>query len=272
MYQKNTKVLWNTHLISAYHRVGIECAGGFAGAMPGQFVLVGFPGQIDPLLRRPFSIHGIIREDGAIRGIEILYKVVGRCTEELSRLREDDMVSLHGPLGNGFEISQEPRRIFIVAGGIGVAPMALVAEYLNENAPGLLSNSAVFLGGRSSSDLLCAEKFARFDMDIILVTEDGSAGKEGLVTGPLSAGIGENPPGMIFACGPIPMLRAVAGIAKENGIPCQVSIETVMACGMGACLGCAVGNAEKPDTYLHVCGDGPVFDASCLRFDAMSMS
>jgi len=119
----------------------------------------------------------------------------------------------------------------------------------------------VFIGGRSKDDLLCRDDFSKLTVQLRITTEDGSAGDKGLVTDPLAMQVKKNPPDVIYACGPLGMLKQVIGIAEAYTIACQVSIETAMACGMGACLGCAVENKTNPDKYWHACLDGPVFDA-----------
>jgi dihydroorotate dehydrogenase electron transfer subunit len=263
MFQEKTRVLWNREAGPNYYRLGLTCHSGYSGARPGQFVMLGFDDRLAPLLRRPFSIHRRIIEDGQIKGIELLYKVVGVTTENMSMLKLGDSLSLLGPLGRGFVISNDYRRVFFVAGGIGVAPMLFLALSLAENGFDL-SGSVVFLGGASKHDLLCREDFLRFGMTVHVTTDDGSAGDQCLVTLPLESRVQQSRPDVIYACGPIGMLRCVVNLAREHDIPCQVSIETLMACGMGACLGCAVKGDEASEGYLHACMDGPVFDIKNL--------
>jgi dihydroorotate dehydrogenase electron transfer subunit len=220
--------------------------------------------QTDPLLPRPFSIHRLIKKDGVASGIELLYKVVGRGTRELSLRQPGDFLDLTGPLGNGFTVPGKVGQIKIIAGGIGVAPMIFLLEYLKEQTP-YLSGVEVFLGGRSKADLLCLEEFSALGVPVHKTTDDGSSGDHCLVTDPLDYAITENKPDIIYACGPMEMLACVAGIADRHRVTCQVSIETMMACGMGACLGCAVARRNDADTYLHACLDGPVFDTRALK-------
>ncbi|GBC64152.1 dihydroorotate dehydrogenase electron transfer s ubunit [Desulfonema ishimotonii] len=265
IFQQKSVVLWNTMECSGYYRLGITCDAGYSAARPGQFVMVRFPGQLSPLLRRPFSIHRLVRTDGRTEGIELLYKVVGRGTEMLSLCRKGDGLDLLGPLGNGFTIPDHPGRIFIVAGGIGVAPMFFLTSVLREQ--GLdPARAVVFIGGRSKDDLLCMNDFFSVGMQTVhITTDDGSAGEKDRVTGPLERAIREARPDMIYACGPTPMLKATARLAEDYGVPCEISIETLMACGMGACLGCAVRPKKQTGKYLHACLDGPVFDARTLQ-------
>jgi dihydroorotate dehydrogenase electron transfer subunit len=200
----------------------------------------------------------------AVVGIELLYKVVGGFTRRLSEMVPGSPIDLLGPLGNDFAVPETARRIWMVAGGIGAAPLVFLSRYLAENGRDL-TDSAVFMGGRKEADLVCRERFAELGMAVYRTTEDGSAGEKGLVTTPLARQAASSPPDMICACGPMPMLLAVAEIARARSIPCRVSMETLMACGLGACLGCAVETAGDETAYRHVCRDGPVFDGRWLK-------
>jgi dihydroorotate dehydrogenase electron transfer subunit len=257
--QASVQVVSNTPLGSEYFRIRLNCHPQYTQATPGQFVMVRLLDQIDPLLPRPFSIHRLIKKDGVASGIELLYKVVGKATHELSLRPPGAYLDLTGPLGKGFTIPDKVGPIKIVAGGIGVAPMIFLVQYLKEQTH-IPADVQVFLGARSKADLLCLEEFSTFGVPVRTTTDDGSSGDHCLVTDPLDVAIGENKPDMIYACGPPEMLACVAGIAEKHKVSCQVSIETMMACGMGACLGCAVVRRNHTDTYLHACLDGPVFD------------
>jgi dihydroorotate dehydrogenase electron transfer subunit len=155
----------------------------------------------------------------------------------------------------------------VVAGGIGVAPMVFLASRLYRMNFDF-SNSRVFIGGRTKDDLLCRNDFVKLGLDVLATTDDGSAGDQCLVTHPLEEAIEHHSPDIIVACGPMEMLACVIGIVDKHRVPCQVSIETMMACGMGACLGCAVEGRDKAERYLHACQDGPVFDAAILKLAA----
>ncbi|MFZ5572112.1 MAG: dihydroorotate dehydrogenase electron transfer subunit [Thermodesulfobacteriota bacterium] len=264
--QQDTRILWNRAIGSSYFHMGLRCGEGFENAVPGQFVTLRIPDQQTPLLRRPFSIHRLVRENDSIRGIEILYRVVGNCTGRLSRLSAGDRVSLLGPLGNGFSVPGDGP-IYMAAGGIGVAPMVFLAESIHKKSPES-SPHTLFLGGRTQTDLLCMDIFRSLGMALEVSTDDGSVGYEGLVTDLLQQAVLDNPPERIVACGPMPMLKTVARIARSRQVPCEVSIETLMACGMGVCLGCAVEDRRPADKYRHVCIDGPVFEAATLLMDS----
>lgn len=264
-HQEMVDVIFNKQETPTYFRIGLTCSAAYSEAIPGQFVTLHIPGNMTPLLRRPFSIHRLIKTNGMVSGIEILYKVVGGFTEKLTRIPPKSQLDLLGPIGKGFTISNTTRKAAFVAGGIGVAPLIFLADSMA--ATGIhLSDSIVCLGGRTSDDILCKHVFSSLDLNIFTTTDDGSLGEKGIVTQPLEKWLTSNQPDMIYACGPMPMLRAVADIAHKNSLPCEISIETIMACGLGACMGCAVNKNEKTDTYQHVCIDGPVFDASKLTF------
>ncbi len=267
MYQEQAAVLWNEAVGRGSFHMGLSCPPGYARARAGQFVMVGLNRRHAPLLRRPFSIHRLVLEEGAVTGIELLYKVVGAGTRILSACRRGDALDLLGPLGRGFRVPPACRRVFLAAGGIGVAPLVFLADSLV--AEGVeASESVAFIGGRSMEEILCADVFRGLGFDVVITTDDGTLGDRCLVTHPLAVAAGEKAPEMLFACGPTAMLACVAGIAEARKIPCQVSVEALMACGVGACLGCAVSPAGHDDRYYHVCRDGPVFQASELRWGA----
>lgn len=267
MFQEKSQILWNEPVGDCYYSIGLTCHEEYSLARPGQFITLRFVDQIAPLLRRPFSIHNLIQTKVRTQGIELLYKVVGTCTQKLSAYKKGDVIDLLGPLGNGFLIPDTARRVFIVAGGIGVAPLAFLASSMKKKGADI-SQYQVFIGGRSRGDLLCDEYFSAMGMPVHLTTDDGSDGEKGLVTTPLERAIRQNPPDMMCACGPAPMLKAVAHIAEIYAVPCQISVETLMACGMGVCLGCAVEDKSDARKYLHVCADGPVFDVKVLKTPA----
>jgi dihydroorotate dehydrogenase electron transfer subunit len=218
-----------------------------------------------PLLRRPFSLFGLIDAGPQSGGFELLYKVVGQGTRILSQTRAGQTVSVVGPLGRGFQVDPRKRRWFLAAGGIGVAPVRFLAVRML--AMGLPpENIHVFLGGQSRDDLLCRDEFEKMGMPVQVTTDDGSAGDQCLITDPLEQALAHDPPDLVYACGPPGMLQCVAGMVRRHRIPCQVSVESLMACGIGACLGCAVKSARSPERYLHVCMNGPVFAVEELEF------
>ncbi len=265
MKQHISKVLYNRRLAPAYYKIGLTCTRSYTDARAGQFVMLRLPGQTACLLRRPFSIHNLIIEDGTVRGLEVLFKVVGTATAALAEQKIGNEIDLFGPLGNGFTIPTRSERVYVAGGGIGVAPLVFLISELHRQQVGL-SAYRVFIGGRSKADLLCIEDFRRCGLTVLATTDDGSAGDRCLVTDPLEMAVRKQPPDLIVACGPTAMLACVVGIAENHRVPCQVSIEAMMACGMGACLGCAVENRSESGRYFHACVDGPVFAADALKF------
>ena len=167
MIQQSVKVLWNKKLSTAYYKIGLTCSDHYSAAKPGQFVMLGLAGQKDPLLRRPFSIHNLLIENGITQGFELLYKVVGKATASLAQRIPEDIVDVFGPLGSGFIISTRTPRVFVVAGGVGVAPLVfLVSDLHRKNAD--LSSYRAFIGGRTEADLLCCNEFS--DLGISVTT------------------------------------------------------------------------------------------------------
>ena len=212
---------------------------------PGQFVQVLVPGKT---LRRPISVCDV--EDDIIR---IVFEVRGDGTRIMSEMNVNDKVNIIAPLGRGFDIDKEKKTTFI-GGGIGVPPMLYSARQAGKNA-------VVINGFRNKDAVILSEDFEKYVSRLIITTDDGSCGIHGFVTQPLEDEI--HTAEMICACGPLPMLKNIAKMAKEHGVPCYVSLEQRMACGIGACLGCAVAvkRSDNETFFQHVCKDGPVFNA-----------
>ena len=207
-------------------------------------------------MRRPFSLHFARRDT-----VGLLYRVVGKGTGLLSRVGQGASVDLIGPLGRGFSLPDTADRLVLVGGGIGVAPLYFVAERLRRESPS--TRVLLLLGARTRQELIRLEAFADLGVEIQLATEDGSAGEQGFVTRLLSETSEAMRSNHFLACGPQPMLRALTALPWRDNQHLQVSLESNMACGMGACLGCAIKTASG---YQHVCQDGPVFDAGDLRW------
>ncbi|NTU60273.1 MAG: dihydroorotate dehydrogenase electron transfer subunit [Deltaproteobacteria bacterium] len=238
-----------------YYRLRLRPPAPFA-AEPGQFVMLKVSDGIDPLLRRPFSLHRVAKD--AQGDFELLFRAVGAGTRLLARTHVGDRVDVLAPLGRGFRL--DAGRPVLVGGGVGVAPLLFLAEtFLDRGArPKLL------VGGRRDRDVLCHDDFECLAIPFSVATEDGSAGEAGLVTRLLDLELREPHGVTVYACGPTPMLAAVARACAERGVPCQVSLEAHMACGVGACLGCVV--PAEAGGYLRVCKEGPVFDAADLKW------
>ncbi len=216
---------------------------------PGQFVHVKCGHS--RLLRRPISVCSYSADKPGVL-LRLVFEIRGEGTAWLARRRLGDQVDLLGFLGNGF--SMEPTgRYLLVGGGIGVPPLLGCAQY----APG---NCDAVLGFRDAPHVLLQDEFQARCPNLSITTEDGSAGEKGFVTGPMEALLQSNTYDAVLCCGPRPMLKAVSALAAQYDVPCQVSLEERMACGVGACLGCAVPMANG--SMKHVCKDGPIFRAS----------
>ncbi len=231
-------------------------------ARPGQFVMIRAGSGLDPLLRRPFSICGLYG-DGAIG---ILYKVVGQGTTVLSKMRHGDRTHVLGPLGNGFTFGGASLPVFLVGGGMGVAPLFFLAQDLSRtgNPPFRL-----FTGFSVREQVISAREILSLEVDGEVATDDGTMGHAGPVTDLLQAALEADPgnkaAGGVYACGPTAMLGKVAVLTDAAGVSCQVSLEASMACGLGACLGCAVHAApEESVPFFRVCTEGPVFPAKAV--------
>jgi dihydroorotate dehydrogenase electron transfer subunit len=258
---ENATVLWNLEIKSNYYKLALRCDARYRFAVPGQFVTLHLADRCKVLLRRPFSIHRVFESSPEHWGLEVLYKVVGPFTQALTLVQEGQPLSLLGPLGNGFEIPATASLVYLAAGGVGVAPMRFVVEELmvkGRESVGLV----LFLGGRTRDEVVCEAEFRKLGVEVIVTTDDGSYGTQCLLTTPLEDRVRQKKPDLILACGPKGMLSCVAGIAGRYEVPCQVSLETMMACGMGVCLGCALPDASEPSKMLHACMDGPVVDAT----------
>ena len=265
MILDQANVLWNRATGSDCVHMGLACDTRYASARPGQFVMVRAATATDPLLRRPFSIHQCGEgADGRIT-VELLYRVVGKGTRLLATYREGDQIDIFGPLGKGYTVSRDHERIYVVAGGIGVAPMPFLIRTLKKRR-GDLDGVSVFLGGRSEDDLLCREFFESRQIPLTVTTDDGTAGDQCFITHPFEMAVQEDKPDMVYACGPIDMLQCILDFAEVHSVRCEISIETAMACGMGVCLGCAVKRRGSDPGYLHACRDGPVFDVRKIVF------
>ena len=235
---------------------------------PGQFVMVKPAGVTDPLLRRPFSVFEVLRDPaGEITGVSILNKRAGRSTRKLYDLEPGDIVSCLGPLGLPFTPVSAPVEAWMVAGGVGLAPFATLAEALAASR----TPTTLFYGARTAGELFYLEFFEKLGVRLVLATEDGARGVHGRVTAPLEAALkAVGPAGaMIYACGPEPMLAAVAKLAARYNQRSQVSVERVMGCGLGGCYSCVVPvkHGDEHANLVRSCISGPVFDGAELVWD-----
>lgn len=264
-------VISNTEVSSGYFRMRLTAPAELLESRPGQFVMVRVRDAIDPLLRRPFGIFDLGMLPADFTGgsdqpyLEMLYRVVGKGTAMLSTLHHGDHLDILAPLGRGFEQGNPAEEKILVGGGVGLAPLYYLAKLLTAR-----SRVRLFIGGRTKEDILCVTEFERLGVETYVATDDGTLGANGLVTDVMEGHLADTKnPMTIYACGPMPMLKAVADIARRRQVPCQVSLEAYMACGMGACLGCVVKGREheehRPD-YRCVCKDGPVFGFNELQW------
>lgn len=219
--------------------------------IPGQFLHIRCG---DKTLRRPISVC-----DCDENSVKIVFKVKGSGTRYLSERKAGDILDIIGPLGNGFELS-EYKKVLLVGGGIGIPPLL----YLARRKPG----TSALLGFRNSDEIILQDEFSSVCKNVTVMTDDGSKGQKGFVTENLYNTIKDNGIDCVCAVGPTVMMSAVAKIADDAGVCCFVSLEERMGCGVGACLTCACKiKRNGTDEYLHVCKDGPVFNASEVVFD-----
>ena len=213
---------------------------------PGQFLQLKTGRLMDPLLRRPISIADA---DAGTGTLQLVYRVLGEGTKYLAGLQNGAGIDILGPLGNGFALQGE--RPLVVGGGMGIAPLLYLVKWLCPNPVDVL------LAGREAKELFWTDLFAERCRAVHVTTDDGSLGRQGNALALLPELLAKGGYDMLYTCGPDPMMEAVAKAAAEHGVPCQVSLERYMACGIGACLSCSCG--AKDGSRKKVCTDGPVF-------------
>jgi dihydroorotate dehydrogenase electron transfer subunit len=274
MKNYKTIILSNQEISPQYYRMRILAPGYGQLAGPGQFIMFRVQRSLPPLLRRPFGIFrtGFLPADcdgmPPKEFVEIIYKVVGSGTEIMQELHQGDRVELLGPLGCGFELGAADEERILVGGGIGLVPLYMLAQQLVKTA-----KVRLLMGGRTREDIITVTEFERLGVETYVSTEDGSLGEEGLVTQVLERKLAKYPRASVYACGPMPMIDAVQRICRQKQVPLQVSLEALMACGVGACLGCVVkgaGHSESEPRYLCSCKEGPVFRAEQLDWTRLN--
>jgi len=221
--------------------------------LPGHFVELLVADTRNAFLRRPISIYDVQPE---CNSFELLIQIVGEGTQLMAKLEAGDTINAMYPLGNGFGTKTSAKSVLLVGGGVGVAPLLYLAKQLNEEG----IRPKILLGGRAAGNIIEVENFAKYG-DVLISTEDGSIGEKGFVT---QHSVMKEPIDKIYTCGPDPMMRAVADIAFERNIDCEVSLENMMACGIGACLCCVTDTKEG---HKCVCTDGPVFNTKELKWN-----
>lgn len=235
----------------------------------GQFVNVRTSESLVPLLRRPMSIHRVIRHGGTATGFCILYDVVGPGTEALSRMRTAGRVDFVGPLGNSIHVPEGTPRAVLVAGGIGVGPAKIVAEELHEMG---IRDVTVCYGARDGDHCVPTDDVAPHGCRVLVCTDDGSLGRKGFVTdtvrdliggGRLTAG------DYVFACGPVPMFQSLQRLLAPAGIECEAATEEFMGCGFGVCFGCNLKQRQEDGSVVFklCCVDGCIFPLHTLVYE-----
>lgn len=227
-------------------------------AKPGQFLNLRLSEKLDPLLRRPISIHAIDPEKGTLA---MLYLVVGKGTAMMRDMEAGETIDVLGPLGNGWNCEFEGRHAVIVGGGIGIAPLYPLAEALIQNG----KDVELIVGAKNKEYLTDLSIYENIGVKVTVTTDDGSAGMKGFVTTALLHSIQADACDYIYACGPLPMLKFVEKLAIEHGRPGQVSTESHMGCGLGICLLCP--SKVTSGGYKRTCTDGPVFEIGELDYE-----
>ena len=259
------KILSNRKITADHFLLKLQSAYLAAHSSPGQFVSVkAQKNSTDPLLRIPLGVHAVRKQ-----GIDLLYKVVGQGTGILSERQKGETLNVLGPLGNGFDLSGMLRRkddtAVLVAGGHGIAPLYAAAQVLSKKGIRI----DFFIGAGSGNHIVCVEEIKRLGAKVHVATDDGTRGHKGYVTELVDPFLkrvttGHGPRVTMYACGPRPMLGVLAGCVKKHDITAQFSLDAYMACGIGACLGCAIMTRNG---YKLVCKDGPVFAAGDVDWE-----
>ncbi len=253
------KIIKKEKLLNDLYKFSVEAKEIAESAKPGNFIEVRVQNSIEPLLRRPISIYNIEKEQGII---EFIFQVKGKGTNILAQREVGEELDIIGPLGYGTFTIKNYNKVAIIGGGIGTFPLYELAKELKQT-----TNTKVdtYIGFRTKELVVLEKEFEQVSDNLIITTDDGSYKTKGFAINELKQNVEKEPVDMIFACGPLPMLKAVQSYAIEKNIPCQISLEEKMACGLGVCLGCAVKTKNSPQDqpqYWHVCKAGPVFDAT----------
>jgi dihydroorotate dehydrogenase electron transfer subunit len=255
-YIADWKVKENSTLNNSYSLLKLRLEESLPEILPGQFVQVKVDNSENTFLRRPVSVHYVDKNN---KELWLLIQWVGKGTRKLADVKPGELLNLIYPLGKGFYIPVEQdinKKLLLIGGGVGIAPLLFLGFYLREKG----FTPSFLLGARTEKDLQQLDEFRKIGT-VHLTTENGCLGEKGFVTNHSSLLAGDAD--FIYACGPKPMMMAVAGYAKKRGIPCEVSLENTMACGIGACL-CCVEKTQKGNTC--VCTEGPVFNINELSW------
>ena len=265
MIRTRCEVLSNRRT-GAYHSITLVAPDVADKARPGQFVEIAVPGGRDFLLRRPFSIHQASRRGGWAGTLEIVLEAGGPGTAWLAGVKTHDVLDVIGPLGRPFSYPAELTSCLLVGGGYGAAPIYFLAEELRARNKSV----SMILGARDHERVFKPIEGKRLADSVVVTTEDGSMGERGRVTDALPAAVARTGAQVVYACGPNAMLRAVAEYCLSRGIPCQVAVEEMMACGLGVCWTCAVPMIAKDGRgwwNMRACLEGPVFNGARIWWD-----
>jgi dihydroorotate dehydrogenase electron transfer subunit len=253
----------------AYQSLTLVAPGIAEAARPGQFIHILAGEDRSFPLRRPFSIHRVEPPGKALGTVEVVFDVVGAGTLALSRLRPHDVVDTLGPLGRPFDPPEEPAGCLLVGGGYGTAPLFFLATELRARR----CRVDFVVGAATAARLLDAMEAKRLGHSLTVTTDDGSAGRRGLVTDPLPDLLARTAAARVYACGPMPMLAAVSRVAAGAGVPCQVAVEEQMACGTGICFSCVLPVTGGEETRMaRSCLEGPVFDGAAIAWAELGYS
>jgi dihydroorotate dehydrogenase electron transfer subunit len=260
MFRQKCEVL-SVKRWGAYHSITLVAPEIADDAKPGQFVEIGVPQGREFLLRRPFSIHQASRKGGWAGTLEIAFTTVGPGTRWLTEIEAHDFLDVVGPLGRPFPYPAQPKSCLLVGGGYGAAPLYFLAQELRARG----KRVDMIIGARDQERVFKAVEAKRLSVQVAITTEDGSLGERGKVTDVLPGMITRCETEVVYACGPNPMLRAVAEYCAEQGLATQVALEELMACGIGVCWTCVVPVVRRDGSgwdYLRSCVDGPVFSGA----------
>jgi dihydroorotate dehydrogenase electron transfer subunit len=273
LIQATVPITENVVLARATYRVRLHAPELARAIRPGQFVMLRLPGRTDPLLGRPFALYDTVLDaQGQPAALDIVYLVVGKLTGLLAAARPGESIEVWGPLGNGFPRLDGKGHVGLVAGGIGQTPfLAYVRELLGQRGYGgraarrMAQQVTLFYGVRTADLAAGVDDFRAAGAIVHLASDDGTLGFKGFVTQLLE---NHERPEHLVGCGPEPMLRALTTLAAQWQIPCHLSLETPMACGVGICFSCVIPikTADGWD-YRRVCVDGPIFDAATLAWE-----
>ena len=273
MFELSAEIIYNRRIKKGYFEIALSAPAIAKVALPGQFVNIKVSNGLEPLLRRPLSIHRVSGNK-----IFLLYEVLGKGTEMLSEKKAGEYLDIIGPLGAGFSlhITHYTSHI-LVAGGMGTAPLIFLAEKLAEikNQKSKIK-TLVLIGARTKKDILCEDEFRKLGCEVKIATDDGSRGFKGFVSELLTQELLTIDHRLltIYACGPKLLLKEISRISLERNIPAQLSLESHMACGIGACMGCVIKVTRSPGhqvtrnfEYKRVCKEGPVFEANQILWE-----